>query len=69
MKACSRREEGRHYTRFVEREHGSGYLHQAGRGAGDADDPLMEALEDNDDVQNVHANFDIDQKVLEEVAG
>jgi transcriptional/translational regulatory protein YebC/TACO1 len=23
---------------------------------------LMEALEDNDDVQNVHANFDIDQK-------
>jgi len=30
---------------------------------------LMEALEDSDDVQNVHANFDIDQKVLEEVAG
>jgi len=30
---------------------------------------LMEALEDNDDVQNVHANFDIDQKLLEEVAG
>jgi YebC/PmpR family DNA-binding regulatory protein len=30
---------------------------------------LMEALEDHDDVQNVHANFDIDQKVLEEVAG
>ena len=30
---------------------------------------LMEALEDNEDVQNVHANFDIDQKVLEEVAG
>jgi YebC/PmpR family DNA-binding regulatory protein len=28
---------------------------------------LMEALEDNEDVQNVHANFDIDQKVLEEV--
>jgi len=28
---------------------------------------LMEALED--DVQNVHSNFDIDQKVLEEVAG
>ena len=30
---------------------------------------LMEALEDNDDVQNVHANFDIDEKTLEEVAG
>jgi YebC/PmpR family DNA-binding regulatory protein len=30
---------------------------------------LLEALEDNDDVQNVHANFDIDQKTLEEVAG
>jgi len=30
---------------------------------------LIEALEDNDDVQNVHANFDIDQKVLEEVLG
>jgi YebC/PmpR family DNA-binding regulatory protein len=30
---------------------------------------LMEALEDNDDVQNVHANFDIDEKLLEEVAG
>jgi YebC/PmpR family DNA-binding regulatory protein len=30
---------------------------------------LLEALEDHDDVQNVHANFDIDQKVLEEVAG
>ena len=30
---------------------------------------LLEALEDNEDVQNVHANFDIDQKVLEEVAG
>jgi len=30
---------------------------------------LMEALEDNEDVQNVHANFDIDEKLLEEVAG
>src|SRR6476659_2196449 len=30
---------------------------------------LMEAIEDQDDVQNVHSNFDIDQKVLEEVAG
>jgi YebC/PmpR family DNA-binding regulatory protein len=30
---------------------------------------LLEALEDHDDVQNVHANFDIDQKLLEEVAG
>jgi transcriptional/translational regulatory protein YebC/TACO1 len=27
----------------------------------------MEALEEHDDVQNVHANFDIDQKLLEEV--
>jgi YebC/PmpR family DNA-binding regulatory protein len=30
---------------------------------------LLEALEDHDDVQNVHANFDIDEKLLEEVAG
>src|SRR5246500_2915149 len=30
---------------------------------------LMEALEEHDDVQNVHSNFDIDQKLLEEVAG
>ena len=30
---------------------------------------LLEALEDSEDVQNVHANFDIDQKTLEEVAG
>jgi len=30
---------------------------------------LMEALEDQDDVQSVHSNFDIDQKTLEEVAG
>src|SRR5581483_5867805 len=29
---------------------------------------LMEALEDHDDVQHVHSNFDIDQKLLEEVA-
>jgi transcriptional/translational regulatory protein YebC/TACO1 len=30
---------------------------------------LMEAMEEQDDVQNVHSNFDIDQKLLEEVAG
>jgi len=30
---------------------------------------LMEVLEDQDDVQSVHSNFDIDQKTLEEVAG
>ena len=30
---------------------------------------LVEALEEHDDVQNVHSNFDIDQKLLEEVAG
>jgi YebC/PmpR family DNA-binding regulatory protein len=30
---------------------------------------LLEALEEHDDVQNVHANFDIDAKLLEEVAG
>jgi YebC/PmpR family DNA-binding regulatory protein len=30
---------------------------------------LLEALEDHDDVQNVHSNFDIDEKLLEEVAG
>jgi transcriptional/translational regulatory protein YebC/TACO1 len=29
---------------------------------------LVEAFEEHDDVQNVHSNFDIDQKVLEEVA-
>ncbi len=28
---------------------------------------LIEALEEHDDVQNVHSNFDIDQKLLEEV--
>ena len=27
---------------------------------------LIEALEDLDDVQNVYANFDIDNKLLEE---
>src|SRR5260370_1449723 len=30
---------------------------------------LIQAFEEHDDVQNVHANFDIDQKVLEEAAG
>jgi YebC/PmpR family DNA-binding regulatory protein len=29
---------------------------------------LIEALEEHDDVQHVHSNFDIDQKLLEEVA-
>jgi YebC/PmpR family DNA-binding regulatory protein len=29
---------------------------------------LMELLEDNDDVQNVHANFEMDEKLLEELA-
>jgi YebC/PmpR family DNA-binding regulatory protein len=29
---------------------------------------LMEVLEDHDDVQNVHANFDIPQEVMEKVA-
>ena len=47
----------------------SAELHQAGRPAGNTMIRLMEALEDHDDVQNVHANFDIDQKLLEEVAG
>lgn len=30
---------------------------------------LMEALEDHDDVQNVHANFDIPEDVMEKAAG
>jgi transcriptional/translational regulatory protein YebC/TACO1 len=30
---------------------------------------LMDALEDNDDVQDVYANFDIPEHVLELVAG
>src|SRR5437660_12628671 len=30
---------------------------------------LVEALEEHDDVQNVHSNVDIDQQLLEEVAG
>jgi len=30
---------------------------------------LLDALEDQDDVQHVYSNFDIDQKQLEEVAG
>jgi len=29
---------------------------------------LMDALDDNDDVQNVYANFDIDEKVLESLS-
>ena len=29
---------------------------------------LLEDLEDNDDVQGVHANFDVDAEVLERVA-
>jgi len=29
----------------------------------------MEVMEEHDDVQNVHSNFDIDEKLLEEVAG
>jgi transcriptional/translational regulatory protein YebC/TACO1 len=29
---------------------------------------LMDALEDNDDVQDVYANFDIPERVLEVVA-
>ena len=30
---------------------------------------LLEALEDQDDVQNVYSNFDMDAKQLEEIAG
>jgi transcriptional/translational regulatory protein YebC/TACO1 len=30
---------------------------------------LMDALEDNDDVQGVYANFDISERVLEAVEG
>jgi transcriptional/translational regulatory protein YebC/TACO1 len=30
---------------------------------------LMDQLEDNDDVQDVYANFDIPEQVLEAVAG
>ncbi len=30
---------------------------------------LMDALEENDDVQDVYANFDIPERVLEIVAG
>jgi len=30
---------------------------------------LIEALEDNDDVGEVHANFDVDAEVLEKLAG
>ena len=30
---------------------------------------LIDALEDNDDVDDVHANFDVDAAVLERVAG
>jgi transcriptional/translational regulatory protein YebC/TACO1 len=29
---------------------------------------LMEALEDNDDIQDVYANFDIPERMLEAVA-
>ena len=30
---------------------------------------LIEALEDQDDVDTVHANFDVDAEILERVAG
>ena len=30
---------------------------------------LLETLEDHDDVNAVHANFDVDAEVLEKVAG
>ena len=30
---------------------------------------LMEALEEHDDVDEVHANFDVSAEVLEQVAG
>jgi len=30
---------------------------------------LIDTLEDNDDVGDVHANFDVDADVLERVAG
>jgi transcriptional/translational regulatory protein YebC/TACO1 len=30
---------------------------------------LIDALEDNDDVDDVHANFDVDAAVLERMAG
>jgi transcriptional/translational regulatory protein YebC/TACO1 len=30
---------------------------------------LIDALEDNDDVDAVHANFDVDADVLERIAG
>jgi transcriptional/translational regulatory protein YebC/TACO1 len=29
----------------------------------------MDALEDHDDVQNVYSNFDIDDEMIEEIAG
>jgi transcriptional/translational regulatory protein YebC/TACO1 len=29
---------------------------------------LMDALEENDDVQDVHANFDIPERIIESVA-
>jgi len=28
---------------------------------------IMDALEDNDDVQDVYANFDIDESIMQEV--
>ena len=30
---------------------------------------LLDALEDNDDVSAVHANFDVDAELLEKLAG
>jgi len=30
---------------------------------------FLESLEDNDDVQNVYANFDIPEEIMEEIAG
>ena len=49
-------------TRIGQRRYDSAELHQARRTAANTMIRLMEALEDHDDVQNVHSNFDIDQK-------
>ena len=43
-------------------------LHGLEQEKGISADTLMDALEENDDVQDVYANFDIPETVLEAVA-
>ena len=61
--------EGRHYARFIQRGDDSAELHQAGRAGCEPDDPADGSARRARRRAELHSNFDIDQKLLEEVAG